>query len=99
MAVIYADENTPINMYFARFYYLDGRPMTDNPYIKSDDSYQNATLAIEHMLESPVMRDRLIAARCPLTAYEILHNELSQEQRAGFLEALGMLWDEVYHRK
>ena len=94
--MIYTDENTPIDMYFSQFYNLDGTPMTDNPYIKTDDSYQNATSAIEHMIEVPAMRDRLIAAQCPLSAYEILHSKLTPQQRADFLEALGMLWDEVY---
>lgn len=87
----------PIHMYFARFHHLDGTPFeTNNPYIKSDDSYCNATQAIEHMLENQAMRVRLISAQCPLTAHEILHGELNSQQRAGFLEALGMLWDEVY---
>ena len=95
--MIYSEENMPIHLYFSQWYSLGGKPLiNNNPYIKSDDPYENATLAIEHMLETPVMRDQLIAAQCPLTAHKILHGELTQQQRAGFEKALDMLHDEIY---
>lgn len=93
--LIYTDDNTPIWMYFARYTPLDNPGYeSPNPYIQSkgEDVLDCTSRAIDDMLQNPAMKARLIAAQCPLTVYDILHSELSQRQRAGFLEALQMLW-------
>ena len=99
--MVYDDTNMPIWMYFARYTPLNNPDYeSSNPYIqkKGEDVFECASQAIGYMLQNPEMKARLIAAQCPLTEYEILHSELTERQRAGFLEALQMLWSEVYNR-
>ena len=98
--MVYDDTNMPIWMYFARYTPLnDPDYESSNPYIqkKGEDILDCVSRAIRDMLQNPTIKAQLIAAQCPLTGYEILHSELTEQQRAGFLEALQMLWSEVYN--
>lgn len=103
---VYTEKNMPVITPFADYKTLDicsnlstkeeiallNKIRANKKYKSNISAYDCAKIAIDKMLSLKPCRDLLIEAGCPLSPDEILRDELTQKQRAGYFAALDLLW-------